>query len=1269
MLLTKDSLGSWRPYEYDIKPWIQLAQLKLEREKNLLDTHNKQVDAFGKDPEGLDTIWGLQDSSDPFKKGLFELYKTTDAEMKDVSSKITNGESPLKFKGQIQDIKNNYKKIKFGLATIAAKSNLESHYNSNYSKYIYSEVPQNVDYQRIANNWTPVTIDIANVRKIAKQAGMNLNGENTEQQIDPYNRTRVIVTNTKGIKQEDLEKMIQEGIFDDKFDEIRRVVGYDNIIDEGEKRRLDDNIIDAFKEGFKFNTSSKLTANGVSNGRPGGSGSRNISIERRDANGTPINPSGKPRNTQKQPVQGEKPKVKKRVNFKIKIQNSEGIWVEPNITLEIYQNGTYKFFNGTNEIKDKKILNNETIRQKIQENHLREGGILNKYTEGNVIKTEDDNINGDEEVEIGGKDYTINELSNNILNSYKENYNGKRVDINDLLKKTLTITDLEGNTVDVINNLYQNKYKALYNLRDLFKKQNDEDLLKWVGQNKDEQKYIKQLLEEGRDNELYELLKGRTFAPNKKLEQNGSAQDFYQRMSDVKSAIEENYNLLNTIGKLRKYLKKNIFTLTTDPLEVDDEGYVYPIVRGQYTRPDMNMYTGSGTWAWTTGLDNKLNDALEGNYHDAALNTWGDVADEKASREELNRKSRDARIRNDYNRRKIIEKFGSGQPGKEITSDTNLLFQQPYMMKDTTDWSKANDPTGTAVSSIDIPIIVNNKVGYGNSTLIPLWKNTPREVERYSAGDWADNNVFDVRKKIWPWNKGISLKLNMQRLIENETGLNLDSRFEIGNGKEGKGWNKEKWYIGDNDKLLDPEEFNKRLLTYSLNHMKKDFYLKINDGSDDNKRKAAITQDTDESKNNHYKLTEREISLVWQKLRYENRAEKNILGDRNHMIYVSDFRNGSDQKKLYDKIKSLAPKVDRNGVQSGNKDRFIRAINDLYNVVNQNDEDIKSGVMVAAGRYHNMYQTAIKTGWYDHVRNRGQQITSKDIEQLYTLPAQRDSNSKQLFGNLSNIENQQLLAIPVTSNQDNNLINIPKSTDRAAVSNIYKYIISATLSEFMGGSNVPVYIWGKDNNDKIIRPEMDTSEDENGYSRLIMPADSAEKVKKALEGKKLKNLGKIEYYPEINSLVFNVTFNGSGDDITKEKYLRVGIPLQVFCAENNSSNTADYVSKIDGLRNEMAFYYYYLRKKQAQRRDYEAQKKSVNQDGKADLDKKISILGGDIIGLERVIKNQKFEIEDLIKEYIIKIGKPGVNPEQPKIAETLKKLLDEAEAETETGDE
>jgi len=79
---------------------------------------------------------------------------------------------------------------------------------------------------------------------------------------------------------------------------------------------------------------------------------------------------------------------------------------------------------------------------------------LNKYAEGNVIKTEDDNINGDEEVEIGGTDYTINELSNNILNSYKENYNGKRVDINDLLKKTLTITDLEGNTVNVINDLY-----------------------------------------------------------------------------------------------------------------------------------------------------------------------------------------------------------------------------------------------------------------------------------------------------------------------------------------------------------------------------------------------------------------------------------------------------------------------------------------------------------------------------------------------------------------------------------------------------------------------------------------------------------------------------------------------------------------------------------------------------------------------------------------------------------------------------------------------
>jgi hypothetical protein len=116
--------------------------------------------------------------------------------------------------------------------------------------------------------------------------------------------------------------MIQEGVFDDKFDEIRRVVGYDNIIDEGEKRRLDDNIIDAFKEGFKFNTSSKLTANGVSNGRPGGSGrsrSGNISIERKDANGTPINSSEKPRNPQKQPVQEGKPKVKKRVNFKINI--------------------------------------------------------------------------------------------------------------------------------------------------------------------------------------------------------------------------------------------------------------------------------------------------------------------------------------------------------------------------------------------------------------------------------------------------------------------------------------------------------------------------------------------------------------------------------------------------------------------------------------------------------------------------------------------------------------------------------------------------------------------------------------------------------------------------------------------------------------------------------------------------------------------------------------------------------------------------------------
>ena len=1264
MLLTKDSLGSWRPYEYDIKPWIQLAQLKLEREKMLLDKQGSFKDVFD-DNKSLDAIYGLQDSEDPFKQSLWKQYVNTENKKRAITNEIAKGINPTQFSKQIQDIKTETKKQQFALAAITARDNLQADYNNNNSNFIYSEIPEKVGYDRIVQNWTPFKISIKNVQDEATKAGKAISGSVTNDEFNAYNQYKINQISERGVKYEDLQKMLANGDFDEVLNNIRSRVGYDKIIDEREKDRLDKIIVSAFMNGFSYKTSSKLTSNGTPSRGSGRSRSASFTPGVENASGqTPATPNNT--STKKQ---NKKVTATATENFKIEIINSEGTKIKPDITFKKYSDGTYKLFNGNREIKDPKILNNKTVQQILNKYGFKEGGVLNKYAEGDVIETEDDNVNGDETIKIGDVDYTIDELSNGILNSYKENYNGKRANIDDILRKSLTAVDLEGKTVDVINSLQENKYVALHELGELFRNYSDEGLLKWVSKNSNEQKYIRQLSDEGRDGELYELLKNKLFKREKNIDQSGLAQYFYDRMDAVKNAIEENNDLQNAIGKLKKYLKKNIFTLTKDPLEIDENDYLYPIVRGQYTHPDMNMYTGRGTWAWTTGLDDKLNNVLEGNYHDPSLNKWGDIADsEKASTEELSKKSRDARIRRDYNERKIIEKFGSG-PSQGITTDTNFLFQQPYMMKDTTDWIKANDPTGTAVSSIDIPIIVNNKVGYGNSTLIPLWKNTPREVERYSAGDWADNNVFDVRKKIWPWNKGISLKLNMRRLIENETGLNLDSRFEIGNGKEGKGWNKEKWYIGDNDKLLDPEEFNKRLLTYSLNHMKKDFYLKINDGSDDNKRKAAITQDTDESKNNHYKLTEREISLVWQKLRYENRAEKNILGDRNHMVYVPDFRNGSDQKKLYDKIKSLAPKTDRNGVQSGNKDRFIRAINDLYNVVNQNDEDIKSGVMVAAGRYHNMYQTAVKTGWYDHVRNKGQQMTSKDIEQLYTLPAQRDSNSKQLFGNLSNIENQQLLAIPVTSNQDNNLINIPKSTDRAAVSNTYKYIISATLSAFMGGSNVPVYIWGKDNDDKIIRPEMDTSEDENGYSRLIMPADSAEKVKKALEGKKLKNLGKIEYYPEINSLVFNVTFNGSGDDITEEKYFRVGIPLQVFCAENNSSNTADYVSKIDGLRNEMAFYYYYLRKKQAQRRDYEAQKKSVNQDGKADLDKKISILGGDIIGLERVIKNQKFEIEDLIKEYIIKIGNPGVNPKQPKIAEALKKLLDEAEAETETGDE
>ena len=864
MLLTKDSLGSWRPYEYDIKPWIQLAQLKLEREKNLLDTHNKQVDAFGKDPEGLDTIWGLQDSSDPFKKGLFELYKTTDAEMKDVSSKITNGESPLKFKGQIQDIKNNYKKIKFGLATIAAKSNLESHYNSNYSKYIYSEVPQNVDYQRIANNWTPVTIDIANVRKIAKQAGMNLNGENTEQQIDPYNRTRVIVTNTKGIKQEDLEKMIQEGVFDDKFDEIRRVVGYDNIIDEGEKRRLDDNIIDAFKEGFKFNTSSKLTANGVSNGRS--TGSRNVTKEQKrigsDYNSNQGSNSGGSNSSygsnsssisnSKQPSSGDSndssqqkrktqaPSGNKRT-VKNKTVNGKTYYISNGL---VYDNKQYAYLNMTESALPDEIAN-QVLNAKA------EGGLFgNKYANGGS----DDEQEGKP---VLMRDKQIKDPKDNVttVGKYAEeiaNYINEAEDlfgyhtegsIRDLLKGYYGQNDAKSYAKDAAV-LAEKIYEGTKNAKD-----------------RDE---IAKLHKEGK---YFDILQ---YALDN-IPSSGFDSDFYNRVKTTlvnwnNSKLYDNA-VNGYIDDLYNYITKfNIFD-NKERGRYSKDGVLYN--KNNINNPNYRNLAKYGDQSFYEILQN------------LPISTDYVQIGDKMPKEDIVKNAKDLEsIDTKENSDMLLRHTGSNisrdLSQKSLDLNSGMVFLPEQFIAN-------EDRLFTRTTTSQFPFEFN-ETGIINNALIPGTYNSPSDIEVENESDNINLGQFlDIKRSLFAPNKR-SAKFQLKNLINHNTGFNIsEGTMEYWNFRRNDGDHK--------GELRNPFDFRRKFMDYVLNHRMITYEI-INENGNKTSIKAAPRRFADILNIIETHLSDKETTAnILGKLTPEEKA----------------YINQKESKEVFNTLKKLSP--------------------------------------------------------------------------------------------------------------------------------------------------------------------------------------------------------------------------------------------------------------------------------------------------------------------------------------------------------------------------
>lgn len=867
MLLTKDSLGSWRPYEYDIKPWIQLAQLKLEREKNLLDTNNKQVDAFGKDPEGLDTVWGLQDSSDPFKKGLFELYKTTDAEMKDVSSKITSGESPLKFKGQIQDIKNNYKKIKFGLATIAAKSNLESHYNSNYSKYIYSEVPQNVDYQRIANNWTPVTIDIANVRKIAKQAGMNLNGENTEQQIDPYNRTRVIVTNTKGIKQEDLEKMIQEGVFDDKFDEIRRVVGYDNIIDEGEKRRLDDNIIDAFKEGFKFNTSSKLTANGVSNGRPGGS--RSITKEQKRI-GSGHNPnqgsnsggsnssygsSSSSGSNSKQPSSGGSSGGNQQGRNNIQTHSNSKGTVKP----KTLNGKTYYISNGLvyeNEGDaylnvEANALTGETARQVL--NAKAEGGLFgNKYA------------NGGSDDEQEGKPVLMRDKQ-----------------IKDPKDNVTTVGEYAEKIADYINKADDLGYHAEGSIRDLLKRyygQNDaksyaeeatelaEKIYEGAKNAKDRDEIAK-LHNEGK---YFDILK---YALDN-IPSSGFNSDFYNRVKTTLANWNNSKlydNAINGyIDDLYNYVTKfNIFD-NEERGRYSKDGILYN--RNNINNPNYRNLAKYGDQSFYEILQN------------LPISTDYVQLGDKMPKEDIVKNAKDLEsIDTKENSNMLLRHTGSNisrdLSQKNLDLNSGMVFLPEQFITN-------EDRLFTRTTTSQFPFEFN-ETGIINNALIPGTYNSPSDIEVENESDNINLGQFlDIKRSLFAPNKR-SAEFSLKNLINHNTGFRVKDK------------DMEKWSFRRNDgdhkgELRNPFDFRRKFMDYVLNHRMITYEI-INEDGNKTSIKAAPKRFADI------------LDIIETHLSDEGTTTANILGKLTpeEKAYINQTKEGQN---TFNTLKKLSPK-------------------------------------------------------------------------------------------------------------------------------------------------------------------------------------------------------------------------------------------------------------------------------------------------------------------------------------------------------------------------
>lgn len=416
MLLTKDSLSSYRPYEYDIKPWIQLAQLKAEREKMLLDKQGSFKDVFD-DNKSLDAIYGLQDSEDPFKQSLWKQYVNTENKKRAITNEIAKGVNPTQFSKQIQDIKTETKKQQFALAAITARDNLQADYNNNNSNFIYSEIPEKVGYDRIVQNWTPFKISIKNVQDEATKAGKAISGSVTNDEFNTYNQYRINQISERGVKYEDLQKMLANGDFDEVLNNIRSRVGYDKIIDEREKDRLNKIIVSAFMNGFSYKTSSKLTPNGTpsrktGNGKNKGKGNPLDNVGRKFAEGGEVEEESE----KEDEIKEKEENVDKNFNLK------------QNILDKAYKNREYTLKEIT-----KQILGRET------------------YNENNELKEIDRNI--DKTIMVG-KYPKQNTYSNTI-----DKYNKNEIDLFDFHDQ------MEGNALENAFEAY-NKFQGLLSAND-----------------------------------------------------------------------------------------------------------------------------------------------------------------------------------------------------------------------------------------------------------------------------------------------------------------------------------------------------------------------------------------------------------------------------------------------------------------------------------------------------------------------------------------------------------------------------------------------------------------------------------------------------------------------------------------------------------------------------------------------------------------------------------------------------------------------------------